>query len=75
MGVGGVVLSSSAGVTVPGWQELGAQRFRVNEQVIKPGRTNVAFVGKRSMFPLRVIYSPQHHSVVGGKKTGQIVHL
>lgn len=38
----------------------GGPCFRINEQVTNPGITNVALVGKRSMFPLRVIYSPQH---------------
>lgn len=37
VGVGGVVLSSSAGVTVLGWQEQGAQCFRINEPGDQPG--------------------------------------
>lgn len=78
VGVGGVVLSSSAGVTVLGWQEQGAHCFRINEQVINPGITNVALVGKRSMFPLRVIYSPQHNITLWMRKKkifGRLMHL
>lgn len=37
------MLSSSANVTVLGWQEQG-QRFRVNDWLINAGKMNVAFL-------------------------------
>lgn len=51
--------------------------FQSNLAGDQPGITNAALVGKRSIFPLWVIYSPQHNKSVrfGVGRIGRLEHL